>query len=114
MKKSRKTNPMIVELIKGDVHVQLILWPVMQVRLEVDDDVSRYEIHPARIAEPFRAVSEVCYKHHAELKASGKDISSLHLLKELEAITGMGRNFPIHELKAAGWTVPDFRRMEAV
>lgn len=111
MKKSRQ--PMIIDMIKDDVRVELNLWPVMQVKPAVGEDVGRYEIHPFRIAEPFRAVSEICHQYHADLQANGKDDPSLKSLKELEAVTGIGRMFPVHELQAAGWTVPDFRRLEA-
>ncbi|MGI0524023.1 hypothetical protein [Rhizobium giardinii] len=112
-RKCKKNNPMIIDTIKGDVRVELILWPLLQVKLEVGDDVGRYEIDLFRVAEPFRAVSEICYQYHAELQANGKGGPSLQLLKELESITGMGRMFPVHELQAAGWTIPDFRRLEA-
>jgi len=111
-KKSRKPNAMIIDMIKSDVSVELILWPLLQVKIAVGSDVGRYEIHPLRIAEPFRALSEISFQFHAALVAKGKQSPSLLLLKELETITGSGRMFPAPELKAAGWTIPDFRRLE--
>lgn len=112
-RKSKKNKPMVITMIKDEVHVDLILWPIMHVRLDLGTDVARYEIHPFRIAEPFTALSEICYQYHADLLARGVNGPSLKLLKELETSTGMGRMFPVHELQAAGWTVPDFRRLEA-
>lgn len=38
-RKCKKNNPMIIDMIKGDVRVELILWPLLQVKLEVGDDV---------------------------------------------------------------------------
>ncbi|TAX58905.1 hypothetical protein ELI02_02065 [Rhizobium leguminosarum] len=111
-KKSRKSNAMIIDMIKADVHVELILWPVLQVKLEVGNDVGRYEINLFRMADPFRALSEICYQYHAELTARAVDGPGVALLKELEAITGSGSMYPVPELKAAGWSIPDFRRLK--
>lgn len=112
-KKSQKSSPMIIDMIKEDVRVELILWPVLQVKLEVGNDVGRYEINVVRAAEPFRALSEICHQHHAELRARGIESPNVELLKELGAIAGSGSMYPVPELVAAGWTIPDFRRLEA-
>lgn len=112
MKKFQKSNPLIIDMIKGDLRVELVLWPLLQVKIVVDNDVGRYEINSLRMTEPFRALSEICYQHHAELTARGIKGTNVDLLKELEVITGSGSMFPVPELKAAGWTIPDFRRLE--
>ncbi|TAW50586.1 hypothetical protein [Rhizobium leguminosarum] len=112
-KKSRKSNAMIIDMIKADVRVELILWPVLQVNIAVGNDVGRYEINVARTAEPFRAVSEICCQYHAELTARGIEGPSVDLLKELEAITGRGSMYPVPDLEGAGWCIPDFLRLEA-
>lgn len=112
MKKSRKTNPMIIDMIKGDVHVELTLWPQLLVRIVAADDVGLYEISPFRIAEPFVAVSEICHQFVEKLLREGKSCVVVETLMELEAIAGTGRMFPIPELKAAGWTIPEFRQLE--
>ncbi len=111
-KESQKSSPMIIDMIKEDVRVELILWPLLQVKLEVGNDVGRYEINVVRAAEPFRALSEICSQHHAELTARGIEGPDVELLKELETITGNGSMYPVPELKAAGWSIPDFRRLE--
>lgn len=111
-RKSKRTNPLVIDMTKGNVHVELILWPATQVKIVADDDVGWYEIHPVRMAEPFLAVSEICHEHGQELDQSGKFIREVELLKELESITSIHRMFPVDALKAAGWTIPDFRRLE--
>jgi len=111
-KKSRKTNPMIIDMIKANVHVELILWPLLQVKIIAGDDVERYEINHFRIAQPFVAVSEICDQHCRELSVYGRYGQEIELLNELADITGTGQMFPIHELRSAGWTVPAARRLE--
>lgn len=111
-KKSRKTNPMIIDMIKANVHVELILWPLLQVRIEVGDDASRYEINPIRMAQLFVAVSEICHQHCRELAVYGRCGREIELLKELESLSGTGQSFPVRELRSAGWSVPEFRRLE--
>lgn len=111
MKKSRKNNPMIIDMIKETVHVELILWPLLQVKIVAGDDVGRYEINPFRMTQPFVAVAEICHQHCNALAIDGRYGREIELLKELESITGTGAMFPVHDVKAAGWTVPDFRRL---
>lgn len=113
MNKSTQTNPMIIDMIKGDVHVELALWPLLLVRIVAADDVGLYEINLFRIAEPFVAVSEICHQFAEEFLRKGKSGVVVETLMELKAITGTGRMFPIPELKSAGWTIPEYRRLEA-
>jgi len=113
MNKSTQTNPMIIDMIKGDVHVELTLWPLLLVRIVAAGDVGLYEINLFRIAEPFVAVSETCHQFAEEILREGKSGVAVETLMELEAIAGTGRMFPIPELKSAGWTIPEYRQLEA-
>lgn len=111
MKKSRKNNPLIIDMIKESVHVELILWPLLHVKIVAGDNAANYEINLFRMTQPFLAVAEICHQYCSELAAQGRYGREIELLKELESITGTGQMFPIHEVQAAGWTVPDFRRL---
>lgn len=110
MRKSKKSNPMIINMIKGDVRVELVQWPPLLLRLEVDMDVELFENHRFRVAQPFMTLSEICHRHHV---ARGSDSPSLGLLKELEATTLTGGMYPLNDLIVAGWSVKDSRRLEA-
>lgn len=111
MKKSRKNNPMIIDMIKDNVHVELTLWPLLLVKIVAGDDVGFYEINLFRLTQPFVAVAEICHQYAEKLHMAGKSKEVIDALKEMERIVGTGKMFPIYELKAAGWTIPDFRRL---